>query len=170
MAVNNGFAILCESLFSEKRTRQTSVDGIDRLYFPLTNEAASEPGKRPRDPFSPCCILVTQNIERLKQVDMTRTSRAMIVGAAMTGLLTGSLAVRTYAASASSKVGVSMQTVADDQKGKHGCKGQNECKGQGGCKTGDNGCKGKNSCKGKGGCKASESSCKGKNGCSLQRL
>ena len=92
----------------------------------------------------------------------------MIVGAAMAGLLTGSLAVRTYAASASSKVGVSMQTVADEQKGKHACKGQNECKGQGGCKTGDNGCKGKNSCKGKGGCKAAESSCKGKNGCSLQ--
>ena len=63
----------------------------------------------------------------------------MIAGAAMAGLLTGSFAVRAYAASTSSKVGVSLQTLADDQKGKHGCKGQNECKGQGGCKTSDNG-------------------------------
>jgi hypothetical protein len=94
----------------------------------------------------------------------------MIAGAAMAGLLTGSFAVRAYAESASSKAGVSLQTTAADQKGKHGCKGQNECKGQGGCKNGDNGCKGKNSCKGKGGCKSSESSCKGKNGCQLQSL
>jgi len=101
---------------------------------------------------------------------MIKTSRAMIAGAAVAGLLTGSFAVRTYAASTNSNVGVSLQTVADDQKGKHGCKGQNECKGQGGCKNNDNGCKGKNSCKGKGGCKTSDSSCKGKNGCSLQSL
>ncbi len=98
---------------------------------------------------------------------MTKTSRAMIAGAALTGLLTGSFPLSAYAASTNSKVGVSPQSVADDQKGKHGCKGQNECKGQGGCKASDNGCKGKNSCKGKGGCKTSDSSCKGKNGCSL---
>ena len=94
----------------------------------------------------------------------------MIAGAAIAGLLTGSFVVRAYAANTGSKAGVSLQTVADAQKGKHGCKGQNECKGQGACKTGDNGCKGKNSCKGKGGCKTSDSSCKGKNGCSLQSL
>jgi len=101
---------------------------------------------------------------------MINTSRTMIAGAAVAGLLTGSFVVRNYAASTSSKVGVSLQTLADDQKGKHACKGQNECKGQGGCKNNDNGCKGKNSCKGKGGCKTSDSSCKGKNGCSLQSL
>jgi hypothetical protein len=84
---------------------------------------------------------------------MIRPSRAVIAGAAVAGLLTGSFAVRAYAASTSStKAGVALQTMADAEKGKHGCKGQNECKGQGGCKTGDNGCKGKNSCKGKGGC------------------
>jgi hypothetical protein len=120
--------------------------------------------------FSRCRILVKQNNSQYKKKRMIITSRAMIAGAAVAGLLTGSFAVRAYAASASSKVGVSLQTVADEEKGKHGCKGQNECKGQGGCKNGDNGCKGKNSCKGKGGCKTSESSCKGKNGCSLQSI
>jgi hypothetical protein len=84
---------------------------------------------------------------------MIRPSKTLIAGAAVAGLLTGSFAVRAYAASTTStKAGVSLQTMADAEKGKHGCKGQNECKGQGGCKTGDNGCKGKNSCKGKGGC------------------
>jgi len=92
------------------------------------------------------------------------TSETQQTPAAVAGLLTGSFAERAYAASTSSKVGVSLQTLADDQKGKYGCKGQNECKGQGGCETSDNGCKGKNSCKGKGGCKTSDSSCKGKNG------
>jgi hypothetical protein len=83
---------------------------------------------------------------------MIKPSKAVIAGAAVAGLLTGSFAVRAYAASTSGHAGVSLQTMADAEKGKHGCKGQNECKGQGGCKTGDNGCKGKNSCKGKGGC------------------
>ena len=84
---------------------------------------------------------------------MIRPSKTVIAGAAIAGLLTGSFAMRAYAASATNaKAGVSLQTMADAEKGKHGCKGQNECKGQGGCKTGDNGCKGKNSCKGKGGC------------------
>ena len=84
--------------------------------------------------------------------NMIKPSKAMIAGAAVAGLLTGSFAVRAYAASTAAKAGVSLQTLADADKGKHGCKGQNSCKGQGGCKTGDSGCKGKNSCKGKGGC------------------
>jgi hypothetical protein len=83
---------------------------------------------------------------------MIKPSKAMIAGAAVAGLLTGSFAVRAYAASTSGHAGVSLQTMADAEKGKHACKGQNECKGQGGCKTSDAGCKGKNSCKGKGGC------------------
>jgi hypothetical protein len=88
-----------------------------------------------------------------------------MAGAAVAGLLTGSFAVRTYAASVSTVVGSSLHNLVDLDKGQHACKGQNDCKGQGGCNTGDNGCKGKNSCKGKGGCKTAESSCKGKNGC-----
>ena len=81
-----------------------------------------------------------------------KPSKAVIAGAAVAGLLTGSFAVRAYAASTSSHAGVSLHTVADAEKAlpKHACKGQNECKGQGGCKSG--GGPGKNSCKGKGGC------------------
>jgi hypothetical protein len=81
-----------------------------------------------------------------------KPSKAIIAGAAIAGLLSGSLAVQTYVASTQTKAGTSVRTLADSDKGKHSCKGQNSCKGQGGCKTGDAGCKGKNSCKGKGGC------------------
>ena len=83
---------------------------------------------------------------------MIKPSKAVIAGAAVAGLLAGSMAVRTYAASTSAKAGTLLQTVSDAEKGKHSCKGKNECKGEGGCKSSDNGCKGKNSCKGKGGC------------------
>ena len=92
-------------------------------------------------------------------------SKAILTGAAVAGLITGSFAVRSHAASVSGTRVSLMHNLADQDKGKHGCKGQNSCKGQGGCKAGDNGCKGKNSCKGKGGCKTTENSCKGKNGC-----
>ena len=78
------------------------------------------------------------------------TTKTLIAGAAVAGLMAGSLPVRAFAANATTQAGVSLQTMAE--KGAHACKGQNACKGQGGCKTGDNGCKGKNSCKGKGGC------------------
>ncbi len=85
---------------------------------------------------------------------MNRTTKALIVGVAMTGLVSGT-AARVHASATSSapsfaKAGVQL---ADDAPEKHDCKGQNTCKGKGGCKTGDNGCKGKNTCKGKGGCK-----------------
>jgi hypothetical protein len=92
-----------------------------------------------------------QRIQKGKQV--IKPSKAVIAGAAVTGLLTGSLAVRTYAATMAAKAGVSLHSsVAAEDAGKHSCAGKNACKGQGGCKTGDNGCKGKNSCKGQGGC------------------
>ena len=81
-----------------------------------------------------------------------KTTKTLIAGAAVAGLMAGSLAVRAYAGSAPSQAGVSLQTLAEKETGTHGCKGQNACKGQGGCKTSDAGCKGKNSCKGKGGC------------------
>ena len=78
-----------------------------------------------------------------------KPSKAVIAGAAVAGLLTGSFAARTYAASTSHNPGVSLQTMAEEKKPlpKHACKGLNDCKGQGG---GENW--GKNSCKGKGGC------------------
>jgi len=78
-----------------------------------------------------------------------KPSKAIIAGAAVAGLLTGSAAVRANAASTSSHPGVSLQTMAEEKKPlpKHACKGQNDCKGQGGGKNW-----GKNDCKGKGGC------------------
>ena len=87
---------------------------------------------------------------------MKRTTRVLIAGAAMAGLMSG-VAARTYATQTvdlGKNAKLSSWGQLDDQgdKGKHDCKGKNECKGQGGCQTGDNGCKGKNSCKGHGGC------------------
>ena len=82
-------------------------------------------------------------------------STSLIAGAAIAGLMTGSLAVRAHASNTATaginKAGTALSTF-NDEKEKNSCKGQNACKGKGGCKSGDNGCKGKNSCKGKGGC------------------
>jgi hypothetical protein len=80
------------------------------------------------------------------------TTKTLIAGAAVAGLMTGSMAVRAYAASDLTPAGVSLQTMAEKEKGTHSCKGKNACKGQGGCKTDNNSCKGQNTCKGKGGC------------------
>jgi hypothetical protein len=79
------------------------------------------------------------------------TTKTLLAGAAVAGLMTGSMAVRAFAAGEPTPAGVSLQTMAETGK-THSCAGKNACKGQGGCKSGDNGCKGKNSCKGKGGC------------------
>ena len=80
-------------------------------------------------------------------------SKAILAGAAMAGLISGSFAVQAHAVNVTGKAGVSLnQMGSKDAKDVHSCKGENSCKGKGGCKTSDNGCKGKNSCKGKGGC------------------
>jgi hypothetical protein len=60
------------------------------------------------------------------------TVAAVIAGAALAGLMTGSFAVRTYAVRTGANAGVSIQTMDDAQKGKHACNRMNECKGQGG--------------------------------------
>ena len=78
------------------------------------------------------------------------TKKAVVAGAAIAGLMSGSFAATTHTAVSTVKPGVSLE--AAKAKEKHACQGQNSCKGKGGCKTGDNGCKAKNSCKGKGGC------------------
>ncbi len=82
------------------------------------------------------------------------SSKALLAGAAIAGLLTGGLTAQLQAATTVAKTGAPTAGVlADEKKGEtHGGKGQNTCKGKGGCKAGDNGCAGKNSCKGKGGC------------------
>jgi hypothetical protein len=82
----------------------------------------------------------------------TLNHKALLAGAAIAGLMTGTSA-RLHAAPTNA-FGTQLthaNAVADDTD-KHACKGQNACKGKGGCKTGDNGCKSQNSCKGKGGC------------------
>lgn len=86
---------------------------------------------------------------------MKTSLKAMMMSAAVTGLLSGSATPIHASVHNGSQLGqlasASASLLAAD-KDKHACKGQNSCKGKGGCKTGDNGCKGKNSCKGKGGC------------------
>lgn len=95
---------------------------------------------------------------------MTKTTKALLAGAAVAGLFAGTAsAVQASNLLPSLKTSFSASGQDQDQsqdkkddkqaKEKHACKGQNSCKGKGGCKAGDNGCKGKNSCKGKGGCR-----------------
>jgi hypothetical protein len=90
---------------------------------------------------------------------MTKTTKALLAGAAFAGLFAGTVpAVKASTLLPSLKTSFGAQDQNQDKKDdkkvkeKHACKGQNSCKGKGGCKAGDNGCKGKNSCKGKGGC------------------
>jgi hypothetical protein len=108
------------------------------------------------------------NSNRQESFNMTKTTKAILAGAAFAGLLagTGSAAkASTLLPSLKTSFSTSEQDQAQaqnqdqksekakDKKDRHACKGQNSCKGKGACKEGDNGCKGKNSCKGKGGCR-----------------
>ena len=83
------------------------------------------------------------------------TTKALLAGAAVAGMISGGFVAKSNAATETKtqKSSVSAGTLAEKEKGAtHGCAGKNACKGKGGCKSGDNGCAGKNSCKGKGGC------------------
>jgi hypothetical protein len=92
---------------------------------------------------------------------MTKTTKAMLAGAAFAGLLAGTSvsaratdllpSLKTFSAQDQGQSGDKKSD--SNAKEKHACKGQNSCKGKGGCKSSDSGCKGKNSCKGKGGCR-----------------
>ena len=92
-----------------------------------------------------------EELKSKKPKNQMNTTKTLIAGAAVAGLMAGSLPVPRLCGQHIHPGWVSLQTMAEE-KGAHACKGQNACKGQGGCKSGDNGCKGKNSCKGKGGC------------------
>ena len=89
---------------------------------------------------------------------MTNSMKALLAGAALAGLMTGSSAMLNAQTANQNQGKTGVRTVSMSEQDqttkpeKHACKGQNSCKGNGGCKSGDNGCKGKNSCKGKGGC------------------
>ena len=84
------------------------------------------------------------------------TTKALLVGAAIAGILSGGLVAKATAATSTQpgKTVTSAGVLADEKKpdADHGCAGKNTCKGKGGCKSGDGGCAGKNTCKGKGGC------------------
>ena len=69
---------------------------------------------------------------------MTKTTKAMLAGAAFTGLLAGTgAAVKASTLLPSLKTSFSAQDQGQDQKSdkqdkeKHACKGQNSCKGKG---------------------------------------
>ena len=84
------------------------------------------------------------------------TTKALLAGAAIAGILSGGL-IATATAATSPQPGKTVSApgiLADAPKADpdHGCAGKNTCKGKGGCKSGDGGCAGKNTCKGKGGC------------------
>src|SRR5215467_7862778 len=94
---------------------------------------------------------------------MTKSMRALLVGAALSGFIAGT------SASAVAQAGAEKSQTPTPESGKkatktkvekHSCKGKNSCKGKGGC--GEN--KGKNDCKGKGDCatngKPEKGSCK----------
>jgi hypothetical protein len=90
---------------------------------------------------------------------MKNQLNALLLTAALTGLIGGTSIAAAQSATQGTSSGTSVKAAkaglryaGADKPAKHSCKGKNDCKGQGGCKTGDNGCKGKNTCKGKGGC------------------
>ena len=89
---------------------------------------------------------------------MKNSLNALLLTAALTGLMGGTVAAQAATPGSTAK-GTSVKAAkaglmytGADKPAKHSCKGKNDCKGQGGCKSSDNGCKAKNSCKGKGGC------------------
>lgn len=77
---------------------------------------------------------------------MKNSTKALMVGAALSGLFAGTApSLHASTSSAVLTAGQSAFTASFEQaKDKHSCKGKNSCKGQG--------ADGKNSCKGKGSC------------------
>jgi hypothetical protein len=79
---------------------------------------------------------------------MTKSMRALLVGAALSGFVAGT-SVSAMAQDKPAATPDKGTTASKDKKDKHACKGQNSCKGKGGCGS----TKGKNDCKGKGECR-----------------
>ncbi len=94
---------------------------------------------------------------------MNKTQRAVLVAAAMTGIVAGCLASSGCSSKTESTPSDNAVTNApapgtnapSADAGKHDCQGKNSCSGQGGCGA----TKGKNTCAGKGGCNT-KGSCK----------
>ena len=81
---------------------------------------------------------------------MTKSMRALLMGAALSGFVAGTnvSAMAQATGGSTDKAADSGKKATKTKKEKHACKGQNSCKGKGGCGT----TKGKNDCKGKGEC------------------
>jgi hypothetical protein len=98
---------------------------------------------------------------RKRSKKMSNSMKAMLAGAALAGLLTGTSAKLQAQTTNQNQNNAGIRAVSMQDNGgtdtktdkdklpKHACKGQNDCKGQGG---GDKKHAGKNDCKGKGGC------------------
>jgi hypothetical protein len=84
---------------------------------------------------------------RKEILKMTKTMRALVVGAALSGFVAGTTAIAQD--TGGDKAAASGKKATKGKKEKHACKGQNSCKGKGGCGT----TKAKNDCKGKGECR-----------------
>jgi hypothetical protein len=96
---------------------------------------------------------------------MTKSMRALLVGAALTGFVSGTSMAQQQPSGGDQKPTPEAGKDAGKAKvAKHCCKGQNDCKGQGGCA----GKKGKNDCKGQGGC-STKSKCAGKGPCAEKK-
>ena len=68
------------------------------------------------------------NAPQIRKTKNMKPSKAMIADAAIGGLLSGSLAVQSYASSVQGKAGTSVRTFAVKQKERHSC---NSCNGRG---------------------------------------
>src|SRR5258708_1465769 len=79
---------------------------------------------------------------------MTRSMRALLMGAALTGFVAGTTVVSSAQDTGGDKAATGKKATKV-KKEKHACKGMNSCKGKGGCGS----TKGKNDCKGKGDCR-----------------
>ncbi len=80
---------------------------------------------------------------------MTKSMRALLMGAALTGFVAGTSAIAVGQDTGGDKAAESGKKATKSKKEKHACKGLNSCKGKGGCGA----TKGKNDCKGKGECR-----------------
>jgi hypothetical protein len=81
---------------------------------------------------------------------MTKSMRALLMGAAMTGFIAGTTSALAQNTGGDKKPKAESGKKATKTKAdKHDCKGKNSCKGKGGCGSS----KGKNDCKGKGECR-----------------
>jgi hypothetical protein len=106
------------------------------------------------------CVGWLEAIDEQRRGKMKVSKSSLVIAAAFTGLLGGTVArmnaepVGTGGTGGTGGAGTKATKAASKatKAEKHACAGKNSCAGKGGCKTSDNGCKAKNSCKGKGGC------------------